>query len=404
MKSIIPLTTTVFLFAGSTVWADNVDAVVYLQGESNLIVARRMLEEYLTTGKPESNKSQLVKMQLAGESALSTVLDSILSIKSDKEDGPQQRRLDWSLELLYRIALRTFYENTQLSPPGRADIGRKLNLVFQSFKNSQNVVATQKATKITMIYDMLKLWSGNEFWFLAPKAGSIEGLTRFHSNIVSIVPELSVNEVKEIEDNIRKISNKELLPHITLYQIGRATENDIIELFRQYSIKFSQAFQAAAVSDRFSQEQLSPAFYRDYEDVRMMDFYNEILKHLRLGLDRHHAVIRNAFEYIRGATERADARSGHKSSRQLFFDLMQSNQEDFFKVDVIQELASNSFQHGEFVLPQVRKSENPAQVAMIEGRPTGTKPSFFGNGTVVSLDQFRAKRMACTLTHTNNNK
>ncbi len=384
MKTLI-LTTTLLLSHNLVASAqDNSGRVVALTPSSNVGIARQMLGRYLATGDSERGKDQLAEMQLEGESAISMTLDSILEVIDSKNPGVQER-IDWALKFLKRLALRTQIDRDVLSPRGRDEIGFKLSRLLRQYHQTH-----LKLQKITETYDYLKLWGRAELWFLAPRASNIDGLLKYYPVLISIVPELSEEEMVFLEKHIRNIPAKQLLPNVALYQMGRSTERDLSRLFAIYAQRFAEAFQSYALESRYRTTMPSPSGYRDFEDVSMMNFYNEILKHLKLGLDTDPAV-RTAFAQAQMALERSRARDGHQQFRQLFFKLLPSDVENIFRTETIQELAKDSLQNGEYVLPRIPEPRIAPQIP--------PPPSFVNN--VISLDAVRRSK-SCSFSHVAN--
>lgn len=346
-----------------------------------------MLIHYLSTGESERTREHLERLLLEGESAISMALDSVLEVVGDR-DPALQSRVEWGLKFIRWIALRTSKAGLQISTRGRDDIGFKLGRLLREYHQTQ-----VKLKNLAETYDFLNLWGRNELWFIGPRAATLNGLIEYYTPLISMVPELSEQELLFLEKHIRAISPRQLVPYMALYQIGRATERDYVMLFRLYAAKFGEAFQDFAIGKgHWEAAYYTPAAFKDFEDSRRMVFYNETLRHLRLSLLGNDPLVTAAFETAMQSAERSEAQDGLRQFRTLFFRFLQSGAEDLMKKETIQALAENSLRNGEYVLPEPPRRQVPSVAS-----PRFVVPAELSD-KVVSLADVRARKM-CRLAH-----
>lgn len=365
--------------------ADNADRVARFVPGTDLVAARQMLTRYLNGSTAEATKTELENLHLRGISALSMALDVIAEAAENKNQS-DQHRIEWSLKLVRFIALRTSQSGTFIPEEARRQLSLKLVGLLREYQHKQ--VSLQQ---ITDTYDFLGLWSPHELWFLAPRAGKMGGLIHYYTYLVNMVPILGDEGRKALEENIRSIAPKQLVPYMALRQMGFANASDYETLFRLYAHKFGEAFHSHAIGNKWSAA-YSPTAYRDYEDTRMMSFYNESMNLLRLDA-KNSPVVAAAYERAKASIERSESQDGQGKLRALFFRYFESDTPDIMRQETIRALAEGSLRNGEFVLPEPfqRREVNPVTPASY------VVPQEL-RGKVISLGEVRA-RLSCSRSH-----
>lgn len=346
---------------------------------SNLSKARKLLRNYLMGSSDNEAKRQLVDMQLGGLPALNLILDDILEVYN-VEKPEVQERVSWALELLTRASLRTQdYELAGLDENSqrlRNDVMVKMQNLLERYEHSSN-----RRSKVLMIYNRLGLWSRADLWYLTARSATLAGLQEHHYPLTTIMPELTDEERTQVEEVLRRIRPQHLLQFTTLYQLGHMKENDYVILWRLFAKKYTEAFMATALGEDARGFSLSPIYRRDFEDERIMNYFNEVLKHLTFALDAKDPMVTSAYERAYHAALHSSRKDARKPVNILFFDLVNANEPNIFEITNIRKLASNSLQNGEFVLPK------------IQSQPEDPRPS----GEIIHVD-FRSKAR-CQLVH-----
>lgn len=349
---------------------------------------RSVLRDYLHLRRGNEVKRALIDLRLQGDQALLAVLEEILSATA-KATAESLDRIEWALELATRIVLRTSVPDaTGAEPPIMPEMTRVLVMekMQKLLRYHSNPSLRQK--KIVFIYDLLRLWSRADLWFIAPRVASPEGLQKYHSILLAILPELNHNEAVYLESFIRRVRPSNLLQYTTLYQMDRAEPRDFVNMFRLYSRLYAEAFHSFTVPNGAATIEWGEIWTRDFENSKVMLFLDEILDHLRYSLRNGDPVITEALKVAEHQTRESRSKDGLNRFRLFFFDQVSMDMDGIFRLDTIRQYAEGALQNGEYVLPVL-------QPPVRQEKPE--RPNYKAAGNILYVDFTRGT--SCSLVH-----
>lgn len=195
--------------------------------------ADQRINRYLDSGTDDTGRSAFLEdIEVQGLPAIEVILKAALKRWNQADlDSGTRRRVDSALRFARKIAWSTQPSDNNLVQ----EIKTKADQLLLRYAARSEGQAT-----LISIYDSLRIWTADNFWFFLKYAKSSSDLMESATRLRQIIPDLDQDQLNSLAETIRGIRPYSLIQLSLLMDTGQLKESELVILFKLASDRFAK--------------------------------------------------------------------------------------------------------------------------------------------------------------------
>lgn len=263
---------------------------------------KAQIQLYLEPGTASTGQSHLLRnLEIKSLTAVDLILEAVLHRwhRGSLTSG-DRRRIDVALRQAGDFVL--IYHNSETTL--LADIKTKADALLSYY-----VIRSEGQDALISLFNILDLWTETNYSFYLNYLKSLRDMMETAPRLRQALPFLKSDQRQTLAESIRKVRPYTLIQLSIIYDLGLATEADLLKLF-------------TLAADRFAQRQ-APIIAYEYgewrQHVRLDRLFDPTFTQLLRVLHSGDPVVVNAFNKSRLQAQRLKNRATGRAREQFFY-------------------------------------------------------------------------------------